>query len=444
MNKMALRFFALVAFLAFGVFCKIHYSSGDDAFFDHYVHTMSYLDYIQARYTTWTGRIGGESLVYLVFTLGIWAWRVVNAFMVAAVPMLLLMITGVRVDWRTLALACAGYLLMDIITCGHAAVWVNGSIFYTWSLVCALLCVYFNLKGASLRAREGASCECCAGWKSAAVLFPLIFFAASSIEQIGFALFAFFAITIAYRLWKKEPLPPLLIAQTCFLVAVLAVVLAAPGNSARVAQETEQWFPAFAVMPFAERAFISVQWLLSSLANEGKLFLAFIWIGSLLAAPKSKVVTALTAVFTAVALLPFTRLDVLADTGISYIDPAVPPAVFPSAARATALNIVSMAWWAVASAFTFYTLKRSMGLTGVALFAVALLCEAMMFFSPTIYASGERVFYVTDWILLAAILLLFAKIPTERAKNAFVASALGFAVLNLLTQVPEMLAKLNG
>lgn len=434
MNKAALRFFALVALLAFGVFCKIHYSSGDDAFFDHYVHTMSYLDYIQARYMTWTGRIGGESLVYLVFTLGIWAWRVVNAFMVAAVPMLLLMITGVRVDWRTLTLACAGYLFMDIITCGHAAVWVNGSIFYTWSLVCALLCIYFNLKGASLRAREGG-----------AVLFPLIFFASSSIEQIGFALFAFFAITIAYRLWKKEPLPSLLIAQTCFLVAVLAVVLMAPGNSVRVAQETEQWFPAFAVMPFAERAFISVQWLLSSLANEGKLFLAFIWIGCLLTAPqKSKAVTALTAVFTAVALLPFARINVLADTGINYIDPAVPPAVFPSAARATALNIVSMAWWAVAGTFTFYTLKRSIGLTGVALFAVALLCEAMMFFSPTIYASGERVFYVTDWILLAAILLLFSKIPTERAKNAFVASALGFAVLNLLTQVPEMLAKLNG
>ena len=70
--------------------------------------------------------------------------------------------------------------------------------------------------------------------------------------------------------------------------------------------------------------------------------------------------------------------------------------------------------------------------------------SATMFFSPTIYASGERVFYVTDWILLAALLLLLEKIPTERAKNAFVASALGFAVLNLLTQVPEMLAKLNG
>ena len=440
MNKAALRFFALVAILAFGVFCKIHYSSGDDAFFDHYVHSMCYLDYIQARYSTWTGRIGGESLVYLVFTLGIWAWRAVNALMVAAVPMLLMMITGVRQDCRALTLACAGYLLMDIITCGHAAVWVNGSIFYTWSLVCALLCIYFNLKGASFGAREGG-----AVWKRVALLFPLIFFAASSIEQIGFALLAFFVIAIVCRLREKEPLPPILMAQAGFLIAVLAVVLIAPGNSARVAQETEQWFPAFAELHFAERAFISIQWLLSSIANEGKLFLVFIWVGCLLAAPKkSKAVTALTAVFTAVALLPFAHVTAFADTGISYIDPAVPPDVFPSAARATALNIVAIVWWAVAGTFTFYTLKKSLGLTGVALFAVALLCEAMMFFSPTIYASGERVFYVTDWILLAALLLLLEKIPTERAKNAFVASALGFAVLNLLTQVPEMLAKLNG
>ena len=78
---------AVLAFFVvcfFGVFCLIRYSDGDDAIFDEMVSTRSFFDYLKFRYETWTGRMGGESMVYVVFRCGgIWFWRVANALMVA-------------------------------------------------------------------------------------------------------------------------------------------------------------------------------------------------------------------------------------------------------------------------------------------------------------------------------------------------------------------------
>ena len=450
MNKATLRFFALVALLALGVFCKINFSDGDDAIFDDMVRSMPYLEYIKMRYLTWTGRIGGETLAYLTFSLGIWFWRFANAAMVATVPMLILLIVkhvsppkepqakeSLLQPIRLPIIACAGYLLMDIFTFGHGAVWVTGSVFYTWPFVCALLCIYLNLRflDASTISK-----------KQLAFLFPLLFLASTSIEQIGAVLFAFFAGTIFFYRREKRFIPTGFYVEAAFTVILLAIVIAAPGNSARIIEETQAWFPTFGTLPFTERAFISVQWILSSFANEGKLFFVFIWIGCLMATQIKKpnvsgcLIVSLYSVFSVIALLSFGH-PAFADTGISYIDPAVRPEVFPSIANASALNILVMVWWSAATLFTFYTLKVTLGTKGCALFAIALLCEAMMFFSPTLYASGERVFFVTDWLLLIIVLQLFTTIP-ERLKNTFFGLILCWAVLNLVLQVPEIIAKL--
>ena len=83
--------FALFVVCFFGVFCLIRYSDGDDAIFDEMVSTRGFFEYLKFRYETWTGRMGGESMVYVVFRYGgIWFWRVVNALMVAALPLCLL------------------------------------------------------------------------------------------------------------------------------------------------------------------------------------------------------------------------------------------------------------------------------------------------------------------------------------------------------------------
>jgi hypothetical protein len=425
----------IIFLAAFAVFCKIHYSDGDDAFFDSCVKSMSFLDYLKERYLTWTGRVGGETAIYITFTLGIWFWRVVNAFMVTALPTLVFLtvkkfypgVAGATPTWsdlRLFLLTCSGFLLMDIVTCGHGAIWISGSVFYTWALVSALACIYLTLDfftGGSLST------------KKILASIPFGLFALTSIEQIALLLLAYFIGGISLRIIRKEKIPAILYVELAIFLTTFAIVLAAPGNSLRITAEAEAWFPTFKALPLGERAFISVQWLTSSFANEGKILFLLIWIATLFSAtPKSKPTIVATALFSAVAILPLAGITALADTGISYIDPAVQPEVFPSIANATALNFIAMAWWLTAAAFTLFLIYKYLGKKGASLFTVAILCEAMMFFSPTIYASGERVFFVTDWILAFIILSLFSKITSEKHRNIFFSVALILAVLNVL------------
>ncbi|MBR3850425.1 MAG: hypothetical protein IKJ76_00005, partial [Fibrobacter sp.] len=218
---------------AFAVFCKINYSDGDDAFFDSCVKSMSFLEYLKERYLTWTGRIGGETAIYVTFTLGIWFWRVANAFMVTMLPTLVFLIfkkinpgdVGAKPTWsdlRLFLLTCAGFLLMDVVTFGHAAVWVNGSVFYTWALVSALLCIYLTLD-CFISGTDST--------KKILASIPFGLFAVSSIEQIGFFLLAYFAGGIIFNKLQKKSVSSLLYVESSVLLAVFAIVLTAPGNT---------------------------------------------------------------------------------------------------------------------------------------------------------------------------------------------------------------------
>ena len=79
-------FWALMFFGAFLLLTQVGYSDGDDAFFYQYTHEMGFFEYLSWRYQTWVGRMSGEAMVYIAFSLGIWFWRIVNAMMLVLLP----------------------------------------------------------------------------------------------------------------------------------------------------------------------------------------------------------------------------------------------------------------------------------------------------------------------------------------------------------------------
>ena len=126
-------------FGAFLLLTQVGYSDGDDAFFYQYTHEMGFFEYLSWRYQTWVGRMSGEAMVYIAFSLGIWFWRIVNAMMLVLLPCGVLKLAEKAAGIRTKnflpgesVAVVSGYLLMAIMTVGYAAIWINGSIFYTW------------------------------------------------------------------------------------------------------------------------------------------------------------------------------------------------------------------------------------------------------------------------------------------------------------------------
>lgn len=462
---------------AFGMLCFCGYSDGDDAFFYEYTHNMGFFEYLSWRYETWVGRMTAEALVYVAFRCGLWFWRVVNALMLVLLPMGILKLAALAAkvpegslmywkesrpavpsgDYRDMGLcaqltAAAGYLLMSVWTVGYAAVWVNGSIFYTWCFTCGVWALmpfaeYLFSNEEPVWGKGGwhVSVEGCRPWMFAFSV-PCAFLASMSIEQMGAVLLTFEFLGVGYVLAKWHRLHPLLLAQACVTLAAFLALFLAPGNALRTAEEIVTWMPQYAALTFPEHLFITVQWLLSSFANENKLFLCAIWIaGSILLLQREeksvgdRLLIGLAAVFTVSFLLPFAGITVLSDMGI-YLDATACVEAVPVAGRLAPQHFAAMAWCGAALAFTLVFLFRASGsqMTLVFAYLAGIASEAILFFSPTMYASGARVYYLTDILYLFVILALSFGISEKKKRGRFYGIVLVLAAAHFLVQLPAV------
>lgn len=482
-KKWYVLFWALMYVGVLLVLSQGGYSDGDDAYFYKYTHSMGFFEYLGWRYETWVGRMAAEALVYIAFRFGLGFWRVVNALMLVLLPMGVLRLAakaarvpqGSLIHWHDKSPACpsfdyrdmgfgpmvavvAGYFMMSAMTLGYAAVWVNGSIFYTWCFTCGIWALMpfadfvfsaepyagkgagglrFSLEGVRLRMFLGT--------------VPCAVIAAMSIEQMGAVLLVFEVLAVVYGILKWRRIHPLLAAQTCVTLLAFVILFAAPGNDIRVASEVTTWMPQFDMLSVGEHLFITAHWLLSSFANENKLFLCGIWVvGMLLILQKEKcgpadgLCIAAAGIFTVAALLPYAGVYALSEMGMSYLNASGCVMQVPVWSNMTSGMNFAMAWWFAALLFTFVFLWRVSGcqITLLLSYLAGLASEAIMYFSPTMYASGARVYYLTDILYLFVILSLSFGLRKKRARNLTYGMLAVFAVINFADQLPTFLGQM--
>jgi hypothetical protein len=326
--------------------------------------------------------------------------------------------------------------MMSIMTLGYAGIWMNGSIFYTWSFACgiwALVPVAQYVYMGNVRKR----------WFAATIPFALI--AAMSVEQIGAVVLAFEIIALAACFAKKRQVHPLIVIQTVVSAVGFMILFAAPGNDIRVASEIETWMPEYGTLSVGRHILITAQWLLSSFANENKLFLIVIWcVGIVILAQREDVSRAaktawsvIAAAFSFAAALPYVGITVLSDLGIGDIDIEARVDHVASFADLDARMWICMAFWSAALIFTFIWIMRVMGIRPVVLlaFAAAIASEAIMYFSPTIYASGARVYYLTDILCIFIILVEILNVHEEKMRRMISVCITVAGVINFISQI---------
>ena len=443
-------FWALMFFGAFLLLTQVGYSDGDDAFFYQYTHEMGFFEYLSWRYQTWVGRMSGEAMVYIAFSLGIWFWRIVNAMMLVLLPCGVLKLAekaeGIRtknfLPGESVAVV-SGYLLMAIMTVGYAAIWINGSIFYTWSFTCGIWALV-PVADIVFDTGDGGS-----GDHNTWHFFysiPCAVLASMSIEQMAAVLVTFEVLAVLVVILRKHEKQRtiLLIIQTAVTVVAFVILFLAPGNDIRVASEVQNWMPQYEELSFWEHLFVTVQWLVSSFANENRLLLFGIWLAGILHIickneRKASDVACMTAagLFSAAALLPFAGIKVFSDCGLHIADITVRLEQVPRIEEMQAANWFAMCWWIAALLFTCILIwkvsKHNVVLMLVWLGGIA--SEAIMHFSPTIYASGARVYYLTDWMCMFIILVLAFKMPGKKWRDLYYSIVAGLGVWNLLYQV---------
>lgn len=462
---------------AFLILWNVGYSDGDDAYFYQYTNSMGFLEYLGWRYETWVGRMGAEALVYIAFRLGLPFWRTVNALMLVLLPLGVIYLAtraarvpdGTLAEWKCRQPVCAGknfdelglgiavtavagYFMMNAHTLGYAAVWMNGSIFYTWSFACGIwaLTTFSDFVFSDKPAADGPfgrlhmSMEDCAAWKFLYAI-PCAVIASMSIEQMGAVLLVFELLGVIYGILKWHRVHPLLLVQTLVTASAFAILFLAPGNDVRVAAEIVSWMPQYETMSFGEHLFITLHWLISSFANENKLFLCAIWaVGCVLLFQKKKqsmfdhVLFFAAVVFILVALLPYVGITAFSNIGMDYLNIEQCIYEVPTMDKLTGMQAVAMIWWSAALVYTFVFLWRVSGcqITLLLSYLAGIASEEIMFFSPTMYASGGRVYYLTDILYLFILFALAFGVSEPRRRNGIFGFCVALGMINFISQIP--------
>ena len=395
---------------AFSVCCLIGYSDGDDANFIAEIQGHSLIEYCTLLYRVWTGRIVSMGLEWIFHQDNLFAWRVFNALTLTACAYLFTRFTRTDLKYGFLPILLAGsfFLLADINTIGYACIWVAGSVVYLFPAVTglvALLYVYRVYSGQTVSILFLIGATIC----SILTIF--------SQEQMGLVVVCFEIIALIACFAKGKDHRKELIILTAVSIISLVIVFIAPGNQSRIRISQEIYLPALKSLSVPKHIFMTAQWLLSSFGNENALLLAAVLICRLLGRKTFKILDGAAVIMVVTLILAAFGYFPLSDMGLNLSSMRGLVEKIPEISDLTSIQLSGMVWSSVALIFTFVYIGPFKDHDTIVLrwvYLAAIASEAIMYFSPTIYESGERVFFVADVLLFAMIMLMSRKLSDRR------------------------------
>ena len=467
-------------FLAALILCgQISYSDGDDAYFYSMAHSMPFFPYLKMRYIGWEGRMTSEAMTYIAFYFGKTFWQFANAAMLTLLPAGLVHIVKKMARDLTeresffLSLAvCLTILSLGIEVIGYGAFWITGSTFYLWSIVAGIWAampfvelVYgksewdaqkngMPVKRVKTDSGQAAPKKGSVPTRMFLYAIPCGFIAAMGQEQIAAVVIAFGILALVYDFCRGRRIAWLPFLEIIIMITALFVLFISPGTGARSQAEVMQWMPQYATMSLGNHIFITVQWILSSFANEGKMLFCLIWLlGAWILWKENKgnrvsgMLIGISVVFALVALLPYVGIHVFSEMGMGVTDITQCVSQVATPASLSGQNWLALVWWLMAVVFTIVLLWRlEEWLRDKAVMCLMVLAacasEAIMFFSPTMYASGARVYFMSQILLWLVIGRLSGKL-LKRVSGWQLAGVLAVAgAVNFISGISTMLSYL--
>ncbi|MDF7663240.1 DUF6056 family protein [Bifidobacterium sp. ESL0763] len=391
----------------------------DDAVYTKQLLHMNGIQWLGERYRTWSGRAFSEVAGALFFPAPQMVWRIVNAAFAVLLVYAITKIAFRRINIANVAFVCAAYWLIAPKILLDSTFWMTGSFVYLWPAALAVFsCIVLD------NAVRGEKTKYWFLYVVAAL------FASTGGEQVGPCIVGFSAVAVIYLLatthkLRKEPFAVL-------IVSVIGVLfeLTSPGEQARSGLETKHWYPEYKTLPLWEKITRGMTWQFSSVANDMFLLLTCIIVALVLAVvmrqkaghqdgqlvKEAAKTTSLD--YALMAILIGQLLVVAAEPKMRLGSVLFNFIGFGSAGSALA-KIVPYLFWTVLFVCLIVLLLRFVDQKYTVLFIVlASVCaEMIMYFSPTIYASGARPLYLSS-IMMVVVLCMIQRQSRNRIAYA--------------------------
>lgn len=425
-------YFALIIFM---IMLKMTIKDGsDDTVSIKQLSEMSALKWVYLRATTWQPRISVDLAVALVnFNIPIWKFNTVAISTMLVITISYILNHKLNIEKKRLIniLVCSSFFLIAPHVITASVLWCTGSYYYLWSalaLILSLAPFYYAIKEEKITYKN---------------MYIVYFFAsayASYVEQPFAILICFGIFTFIYLFINNKKIPKMLVGQYIFIITNVIIYFSIGGVNIREQAEL-YWYRDYTMLSSIDKIFQGINWSNYQLINSSNVLMSVftclifvtIWIKN-----KDKVVrffSIMPFIFIILSVLPiesiFSNISYLQDpyTGeVFHLDMAhifrdgifncmlARPNNFltgfkyllPSAICFTVILFISVLLFIVFE-------KVEDKIVAVILYFASLASSYVISFTPTIFASRYRVFFITDILIV----LLIGMVMKELLKEDF-------------------------
>lgn len=349
-------------------FMPISLKEGDDTNVRNLVNELGLTHWlIHNRYLNWSSRLFSDLIGGIFLTQNTIYWAIVNSLMLLLLTYSILKITKNKFNLINSVLVFVLLSMMKQIIFYEAFDWITGSFNYLWVAALGLYSFLFVMKAYN---NEKMSL-----FQKVVYLLALIC-ACYGVEQILFCLVAFSFIYLIASRFNKQILLYFVISCVNF-----AVILVAPGNAKRIAIETKTFYPDFEQVSFLSKLKLGFHWELEQFLSfmMPYLILVSFLVCLIIVLRKSHFIISTLSCLVFILSVVIIAVDHHKESLLCLLLLAL---------LIQLLYVFKSRWWQVGS-----------------LYCSILVAPVPLYFSPTIYGSGLRTYFVS--IVLVMILIMY-------------------------------------
>lgn len=428
-------------YFLFGIFLFLllinHYkrnlfTAGDDQFFLNGINEYgqgSLYKFLDFRYKTWSGRVILEGIMVFIIRQNIWLWRILNILVTLILCYSINKFTEIDNKKNYLITFIVFISLFSITRPVYfsSALWVVGSFNYIWPAAFGILSL-LPFKYTLLKENYN---------KKLYLIYFISTVIACNGEQSAAVTIAFSLIVTVFVCIRDKKAYLLLILHNIFMIINGLFLFRAPGNQSRMRAETVLSFPEFGMLTTIEKVYRGLTLYINHAFYESTLLtftmalLIFILVYNKFEDRYIRFLALLPMASTILYKLNYSDLFQIVKNKPEFeyltfnINMYLPIGVF--------LGISILMVYLLYIIFDSLEIK----LLAVVSYLGAIASTLSISFSPTMYTSGERIFFMTD-ILFVIILGVLIKeiISQEIHKNNIIRYIIGIfiasCVLNLI------------
>lgn len=402
------KYFPLFIFLLYVLW--IHHNvvllDGDDIVYQQTLKNTSVLAWCKDFYKLWGGRIPLQLLDIIYLNLPLKIWKICNSIIYVLVPVYIYRIILLFKEDITDKQCFLLYSLISIFLVimpdsivNFSILWVTGSFNYLLPGIMLLIGLYPFL--AEVAGKKVKKIDMIFAWIGV--------FLACYAEQTAAVFICMILFCFGYLIYKKQRIPKGYIVLAIFGLINAAIQYAAPGNVIRYDAEVLRWYQNFDMYNFFDKAMLGVIHCLKSVFIQGFPFFTILLLLLGILTLRKSYLDQLSYLFLCV-------ITIIAKNTVNGIDDGV---IWQVYSAKMLFNIAVLIFWMLFFAwYILNCLEYSKEAKIVALFFLAIFASGIvMGMSPTVFASGERVFFLSYLLLILVQAFLIKNVISYEYNN---------------------------